>query len=53
MEEGVSDIDQFYQEREGRALINFGATIGHEYLRAAVAESATQMLRRETPRIAA
>jgi imidazolonepropionase-like amidohydrolase len=38
MEEGVSDIDQFYQEREGRALINFGATIGHEYLRAAVAE---------------
>jgi N-acyl-D-aspartate/D-glutamate deacylase len=38
MEEGVPDIDQFYQEREGKALINFGATIGHEYLRVAVAE---------------
>jgi N-acyl-D-aspartate/D-glutamate deacylase len=36
MEEGVPDIDRFYSEREGKALINFGATIGHEFLRAAV-----------------
>jgi N-acyl-D-aspartate/D-glutamate deacylase len=36
MEEGVPDIDGFYAERMGKARINFGATIGHEYLRAAV-----------------
>jgi N-acyl-D-aspartate/D-glutamate deacylase len=36
MEEGVPDIDRFYAEREGKALINFGATIGHEYQRTAV-----------------
>jgi N-acyl-D-aspartate/D-glutamate deacylase len=36
MEAGVPDIDQFYAEREGKAHINFGATIGHEYLRTAV-----------------
>jgi cytosine/adenosine deaminase-related metal-dependent hydrolase len=36
MEEGVPDIDTFYSEREGKAIINFGAAIGHEYLRAAV-----------------
>src|SRR5215471_11098057 len=36
MEAGVPDIDQFYAERKGKALINFGATIGHEYQRAAV-----------------
>jgi N-acyl-D-aspartate/D-glutamate deacylase len=34
MEEGVPDVDQFYQGRKGKALINFGATIGHEYIRA-------------------
>lgn len=38
MEEGVPDIDQFYQEREGKVLINYGAAIGHEYLRAAVVQ---------------
>lgn len=38
MEEGVPDIDQFYQEREGKALINYGASIGHEYLRTAIVE---------------
>src|SRR5262249_19963534 len=36
MEEGVPDIDQFYDERSGRALINFGATIGHQHQRSAV-----------------
>ena len=37
MEEGVPEIDKFYSDREGKALVNFGATIGHEFLRAAVA----------------
>jgi len=36
MEQGVPDIDKFYSERQGKALINFGAAIGHEYLRAAL-----------------
>jgi cytosine/adenosine deaminase-related metal-dependent hydrolase len=36
MEEGVPDIDKFYSEREGKAVINFGATTGHEYLRASI-----------------
>jgi dihydroorotase len=36
MEQGVPDIDRFYDEREGKALINFGATIGHQYQRTAV-----------------
>src|SRR3954462_11161436 len=36
MEQGVPDIDKFYFEREGKAKINFGATTGHEYLRAAL-----------------
>ena len=29
LEAGVADIDGWYGEREGRALINFGASIGH------------------------
>src|SRR3954468_3407299 len=33
MEEGVPDIDQFYATREGKALLNFGATAGHEFMR--------------------
>jgi N-acyl-D-aspartate/D-glutamate deacylase len=33
MEVGVADIDEFYKEREGKALIHFGATIGHIPLR--------------------
>ena len=40
MEQGVPDIDKFYSEREGKAKINFDATIGHEYLRAAVVTGA-------------
>jgi dihydroorotase len=36
MEEGVPDINQFYSEREGKALINFGAAIGHQFVRKAV-----------------
>jgi N-acyl-D-aspartate/D-glutamate deacylase len=29
LEVGVADIDQWYREREGKALINYGASIGH------------------------
>ena len=29
LEVGVSDIDSWYRAREGRALINYGASIGH------------------------
>src|SRR5580658_3256669 len=29
MEVGVADVDAWYTEREGRALINFGASVGH------------------------
>lgn len=29
LEIGVADIDQFYAEREGKAAINFGASVGH------------------------
>jgi len=36
MEEGVPDIDAFYGDREGKALINFGASIGHQFLRSEV-----------------
>lgn len=33
LEIGVADIDQFYSERQGKASINFGATVGHVPLR--------------------
>lgn len=29
LEIGVADIDQWYGQRQGKALINYGATIGH------------------------
>ncbi|MGE5207288.1 MAG: amidohydrolase family protein [Chlamydiota bacterium] len=29
LEIGVGDIDQWYGERQGKALINYGATVGH------------------------
>src|SRR5579859_4920263 len=29
LEIGVADIDRWYAERQGKALINYGATIGH------------------------
>ncbi|HKW26698.1 MAG TPA: amidohydrolase family protein [Terriglobales bacterium] len=29
LEIGVADIDQWYTERQGKTLINYGATIGH------------------------
>lgn len=36
LEVGVADIDQWYGEREGKALINFGASAGHIPARMAI-----------------
>jgi dihydroorotase len=38
LEVGTGDIDRFYGEREGRSLINYGATIGHIPVRMQVLE---------------
>ena len=44
LEVGVSDIDRWYGEREGRALINYGASIGHIPVRMAVMHDPGQLL---------
>src|SRR5437667_1741010 len=36
LEVGVADVDRWYSEREGKALINFGASAGHIPVRMAV-----------------
>jgi len=36
LEVGVADVDRWYAEREGKALINFGASAGHIPVRMAV-----------------
>lgn len=36
LEVGAGEIDRFYAERQGRALVNFGASIGHVPVRMAV-----------------
>jgi N-acyl-D-aspartate/D-glutamate deacylase len=36
MEIGVSPVDAWYREREGKSLINFGASVGHVPVRMAV-----------------
>jgi N-acyl-D-aspartate/D-glutamate deacylase len=36
LEVGVADVDQWYGEREGKALINYGASAGHIPVRMAV-----------------
>src|SRR6266571_3954919 len=36
LEVGVADVDGWYSEREGKALINFGASAGHVPVRMAV-----------------
>jgi N-acyl-D-aspartate/D-glutamate deacylase len=36
LEVDVADIDSWYQEREGKALINYGASIGHIPIRMSV-----------------
>jgi len=42
LEVGVADIDHWYGEREGKALINFGASVGHIPARMAVMHDAGQ-----------
>jgi len=44
LEVGVADIDHWYGEREGKALINFGASVGHIPARMAVMHDAGQLL---------
>src|SRR6266851_5018499 len=36
LEVGVADVDRWYEEREGKALINYGASVGHIPVRMAV-----------------
>jgi len=36
LEVGVADVDRWYEEREGKALINYGASVGHIAVRMAV-----------------
>src|SRR5438552_2645954 len=36
LEVGVADVDRGYEEREGKALINYGASVGHIAVRMAV-----------------
>jgi len=36
LEVGTADVDRFYADREGRALVNFGASVGHIPVRMAV-----------------
>jgi dihydroorotase len=44
LEAGVADIDRWYGEREGKALINFGASIGHIPVRMRVMKDPGGML---------
>lgn len=44
LEVGVADIDRWYGEREGKALINFGASVGHIPVRMAVMHDPGQLL---------
>lgn len=36
LEIGAGDVDRFYADREGKALVNFGASVGHVPVRMAV-----------------
>jgi N-acyl-D-aspartate/D-glutamate deacylase len=44
LEVGVADIDSWYAEREGKALINYGASIGHIAVRMKVMHDAGDFL---------
>ncbi len=48
MEVGVNPVNAWYAEREGRALINFGATSGHIPARMAVMHDTGRLLPRDT-----
>lgn len=44
LEVGVADVDKWYGEREGKALINYGASVGHIPVRMAVMHDPGQLL---------
>ena len=44
LEIGVGDVDAWYRQREGKALINFGASTGHPAARMAVMHEAAALL---------
>jgi N-acyl-D-aspartate/D-glutamate deacylase len=44
LEVGVADIDRWYGEREGKALINYGASVGHIPVRMTVMHDPGQLL---------
>jgi len=44
LEVGVADVDKWYGERDGKALINFGASAGHIPARMAVMHDPAQLL---------
>ena len=44
LEVGVADVDRWYGEREGKALINYGASVGHIPVRMAVMHDPGQLL---------
>jgi N-acyl-D-aspartate/D-glutamate deacylase len=44
LEVGVADVDSWYTEREGKALINYGASVGHIPVRMAVMHDPGQLL---------
>ena len=44
LEVGVADIDRWYAEREGKAVINYGASVGHIPARMAVMHDPGQFL---------
>jgi N-acyl-D-aspartate/D-glutamate deacylase len=47
MEVGVSPVDQWYRERAGKALVNYGATVGHIPVRMAVMGDSGSFLPRD------
>ncbi len=47
MEVGVSPVDAWYAQREGKSLINFGATVGHIPVRIAVMHDTGTFLPRD------
>jgi N-acyl-D-aspartate/D-glutamate deacylase len=47
LEVGVSPVDAWYRAREGKALINYGATVGHIPVRMAVMDDSGKFLPRD------
>jgi N-acyl-D-aspartate/D-glutamate deacylase len=44
LERGVADVDGWYAEREGKSLINYGASVGHIPVRMAIMHDPGQFL---------